>query len=597
MIPAALENSSLLVNAIGHCAGALAFGLLLYLILISRRRTYRADHLVTAAAALAFLWNAGSLLGLMLTGVRGMGVGLVVAGSFAALSLLPAVLFEIAMPTRGRPLVLVGYALSSAATLLHLLETLSTDPRFHSAALIIITVGFSVLATVAAALDRTWDAGRLVTSMSLFLLAVSFVHFRTGHVFHAWSSEAAFHHACIPLAMIILLRDYRFLLLDAFLRLAVDGALAVGTAWGLFLVADSAYPLSPATHPWVRIGALIGTSLALAGLVWTRGRLQRLLTRFVFSQPDTDLLILRLRTAMRTGTVEDGLAAAGQLVADAFSCTRWAWEENRPSPAPNGAWAEAVVPVRPPALPERYLLLGPRHSRRRYLSEDFETLALLATVLAEEAGRQRAAETERLMTQAELLALQAQINPHFLFNALNTVYGVIDRENSAARRLVLHLSGLLRFFFRPGQMLIPLDEELRIVHSYLEIEKARLGEKLIVELEVAPEAGRFQVPPLCIEPLVENAVKHGAASRAKGGTVALTIRLVGRNLRIEVGNSGPFVEPDSPNSGVGLANVRRRLELWYGTAAEFEVRSTPDWTQVVFSLPENSPAAQVTGLG
>lgn len=591
-------HSSLVVNAIGHCAGALAFGLLLYLIFLSRHRTYRAQNPLTAAAALAFIWNAGSLLTLTVGGAGGPFAELLVSVSFSALSFLPAVLLHIAV-TGGwrRPVLAIGYAISTAATTLHLIEVVRPDVRLHYAGLLLITAGFGGLAVLMPAVDRSRLGGRLATSLCLFLLAVSFVHFGSGDAREAWSSEVALHHAGIPLAMIILLRDYRFLLLDAFLRLAVDGAFALGAVWMLFRTASSTAPLSPGTHPVVSVMVLIGASLGLALLVWLRGATQRLLAKFVFVQPDVPLLEGRLRSALRGAGGEVNLDAGGELIAQAFGCARWAWSPSapppleaaiRPSPVSNQPWVEAVVPVRPPSGEPCYLLLGARRSHRRFLSQDFETLAVLAAVMADEVGRLQAAEAQRLLTQAELRALQAQINPHFLFNALNTIYGMIDRGNTVARRLVLHLADLLRFFFRPEQMLIPLSEELRIVRAYLDVEQARLGSRLTVELNVDDAASGIQVPALCIQPLVENAIRHGAASRSTGGAVVIDIARGTDGLRVEVSNTGPFIEPGEGHVGVGLANVRRRLQLWYGRQSDVAVRSDGEWTRVSFSLP---PAA------
>jgi len=170
----------------------------------------------------------------------------------------------------------------------------------------------------------------------------------------------------------------------------------------------------------------------------------------------------------------------------------------------------------------------------------------------------RSADARRLVTQAELRALQAQINPHFLFNALNTIFGVISRENAVARNLLLHLAEMFRFFFRPEQMMISLDEEIRIVRAYLEIEQARLGAKLDVTIDVARSIRGVTVPSMCIQPLVENAVKHGAAARSQGGSVVVSIQPKAEVLHVEVVSSGTFVHSERERSGIGLANVRRR---------------------------------------
>jgi LytS/YehU family sensor histidine kinase len=229
------------------------------------------------------------------------------------------------------------------------------------------------------------------------------------------------------------------------------------------------------------------------------------------------------------------------------------------------------------------------------LSEDIGILGRLAGVVAEHVERMRNSEMQALVSQTELRALQAQINPHFLFNALNTLYGVIARENAAARRLVLNLAGLFRYSFAANRGLIRLEEELTIVRAYLEIEALRLGPKLLTEIDVDDSALQAEVPVLSIQPLIENAVKHGVASRPGTGFVRLSIRRRGGLITVDVSNSGVFPEPaaGSPGLGVGLANVRRRLALCYGSGSTIEVSSSDNVTSVRFSLPAPVPAGAV----
>lgn len=191
------------------------------------------------------------------------------------------------------------------------------------------------------------------------------------------------------------------------------------------------------------------------------------------------------------------------------------------------------------------------------------------------------------MSQAELKALQAQINPHFLFNSLNTLYGTIDRSNVEARRLVLNLAEVFRYLLRADRTFIEIDEELRIVRAYLEIEELRLGPKLRTELRIDDSARRATLPMLSIQPLVENAVKHGVASGTNNGFVRVTIRTNADAISVEVANSG---ECDTriltrPGGGIGLANVRRRLALCYGEQSQFEAHAINGTTTVGFRLP------------
>jgi two-component system LytT family sensor kinase len=196
---------------------------------------------------------------------------------------------------------------------------------------------------------------------------------------------------------------------------------------------------------------------------------------------------------------------------------------------------------------------------------------------------------QSLVSQAELKALQAQINPHFLFNSLNTLYGTINRSNAEARRLVLNLSDVFRYFLQSERPFIEVEEELRIIRAYLEIEELRLGPKLRTEMEIDPAALHATIPVLSIQPLVENAIKHGVATRAGAGFVRLTIRRESDTISVSVSNSGECDTQRMTNAdgGIGLANVRRRLALCYGDEARIEVSATDDITTVGFVLPLN----------
>ena len=168
------------------------------------------------------------------------------------------------------------------------------------------------------------------------------------------------------------------------------------------------------------------------------------------------------------------------------------------------------------------MLLGRRTGGRRYLSEDLQALGRAAAVIGEQLEQYRDLETRRLVAQAELRALQSQIHPHFLFNALNTLYGIIPREARGARETVLNLADIFRYFLETKKTLVPLEEEMHIVKAYLDVERLRLGDKLRLEIEVTPEAQSVPIPILSIQPLVENAVKHGIAPLAGGGLIQIS---------------------------------------------------------------------------
>jgi LytS/YehU family sensor histidine kinase len=252
--------------------------------------------------------------------------------------------------------------------------------------------------------------------------------------------------------------------------------------------------------------------------------------------------------------------------------------------------AEVVVPLRIPSSGAHHVLLGRRSGGRRYLSEDLQALGRAAGQIVEQVEQYRESEMRRLVAQAELRALQSQIHPHFLFNALNTLYGIIPREAKGARDTVLNLADIFRYFLESEKSFLPLEEEVHIVKAYLEVERLRLGQKLRVEIDVEPEAMLAPIPILSIQPLIENAVKHGISPQAGGGLVRLEARFdAGGSLRVTVRDTGPgFPNPAGSKSGVGLENVSRRLQLCYGPAAHLEIHSDARGSMVSFAIPASA---------
>jgi two-component system LytT family sensor kinase len=200
-----------------------------------------------------------------------------------------------------------------------------------------------------------------------------------------------------------------------------------------------------------------------------------------------------------------------------------------------------------------------------------DALARAASEIAERIEEMQRQEMKRLVTQAELRALQSQINPHFLFNALNTLYGSIPRGAAGARRMVLNLAQIFRYFLQSDKSFVPLSQEIEIVRAYLEVEQLRLGERLRLEVHVDHGAGDVPIPVLSIQPLVENAIKHGVAQSSESGYVRIKCELHVQQLRVSVENSAGGPVPESAGTGVGLQNVRRRLDICYGPAAHLRL--------------------------
>jgi len=201
--------------------------------------------------------------------------------------------------------------------------------------------------------------------------------------------------------------------------------------------------------------------------------------------------------------------------------------------------------------------------------------------------------------EAELRALKSQVNPHFLFNSLNSLRALIDEDAPKAREAVTRLANMLRYSLQSGQQeTVPLEEEIRIVEDYLALEQIRHESRLRVRWEIAAEARGQNVPPMLLQTLVENAVKYGISTRRDGGELVIAARLTGDALNIRVTNPGDLAAPTSASAalagsstGVGLRNASERLNLLFGERATLTVLAEPAGCVTAGVLiPLNQPA-------
>lgn len=229
-----------------------------------------------------------------------------------------------------------------------------------------------------------------------------------------------------------------------------------------------------------------------------------------------------------------------------------------------------------------------------FLDEFVVYLAVLAVGYARHAMlrlRERQAEAERLLaeqaklqaqlSEARLSALRMQLNPHFLFNTLNAVSALVERDPSGVRTMIARLSSLLRRVLDDdGAAEVPLRDELAFIRDYLDVQRVRFQDRLEIEESIAPEAVDALVPPLLLQPLVENAVGHGVRRIEEGvGTIRLAARVDGGRLRLSVEDNGPGLDGgdgQASGGGVGLSNTRARLHALYGEAAELALRQRPE---------------------
>jgi LytS/YehU family sensor histidine kinase len=189
----------------------------------------------------------------------------------------------------------------------------------------------------------------------------------------------------------------------------------------------------------------------------------------------------------------------------------------------------------------------------------------------------RASELEKRLAQARLQSLQSQMNPHFLFNTLHSISALMHKDVEAADRMVMKLSDLLRLALaNTDTHEVPLKQELDFLDRYLEIEKTRFRERLSVEREFDPETLNARVPNLVLQPLVENAIRHGVERHARPGRIILRARKENGSLRLEVQDNGDGIQPGTKNrEGIGLSNTRSRLEQLYGRDQRFELQNVP----------------------
>jgi two-component system LytT family sensor kinase len=219
--------------------------------------------------------------------------------------------------------------------------------------------------------------------------------------------------------------------------------------------------------------------------------------------------------------------------------------------------------------------------QRRYRETALVSARLAAT----------AAQMESSVTAARLHALRMELNPHFLFNSLNSIAGLVRRdEKDSAVGMIARLGELLRATLDRGSApTMTLGEELRLLDLYVDIEKVRFGGRLNFEVDVPDSLRRAQVPTLALQPLVENAVRHGIATRAAGGTVFVYARRENGSLTVDIRDTGPGIPANDlkhPRDGVGMANTRDRLRQLYGAAAGITLFNAPDGGAVCrFWLP------------
>lgn len=277
------------------------------------------------------------------------------------------------------------------------------------------------------------------------------------------------------------------------------------------------------------------------------------------------------------------------------------------------AFLMAHVMVRPMVLPfvVRPTMPGEKIPPRQYPYREKVDIALRSFALSDLMGfscivfvfnawmyaietQRRALNEERLaarLASAELQVLKMQLQPHFLFNTLNTIYNLAPQNSRKAQMMIARLSDLLRLSLdHVSSNMVPLQQELEFLDNYLDIEKTRFEERLTIVREIDPEALDAAVPNLLLQPLVENAIRHGISKKASGGTVEIKAAKHGSRLKMTITDDGRSPGASTAGSGIGLANTRARLTQLFGQDFTFELQPTGVGSQVVIDLPFQSSA-------
>lgn len=594
-------NAAEVLNLVGFVTGTALYAMLLALVVRSAAAKASADRvwLPLATAMLGLAWNLGELSAYALPRLGFFTESIALwAISFPALGLLAAVVVHSVareLP-RGFAMTAIAYGCSAAASVLHLTTVITGDPEPSSLAFLLLTVCYGLIIVALAVMTRGQANGqRVLWVLALALFAVSASHLGR---FHAgddgWAVELVGHHAAIPLAFAILYQEYRFALADLFLKRALTLIAIVAIAFAGYSVV-STLPAGPLAAG-VLMALWVATSLVSP---WLHRRIVRFVDQSLLGRVDYAELRGTIGQALQAQNSVEGVleTACARLAAALDARHVWWVEDVAPTRADRVVVSEASVPTTD--LPRYVVRIDDLTGGRRLLSDD---LALVDSVLGLAARRidqirltheryevqLREEEMLKLTAEAELKALRAQVNPHFLFNALTTIGYLIETAPPRALNTLMQLTALLRGVLRSEGEFTTVGRELELVEHYLKIEHERFEERLRVRIDVPQALRRHRLPTLVLQPLVENAIKHGVAPSKTGGDVEVTAATIadpsttlraGHRLQLTVRNTGaPLHGASERVSGehVGIDNVRRRLAGHYGDEARLTLTTAPN---------------------
>jgi two-component system LytT family sensor kinase len=628
-----------LLNLIGLSMGVVLYAVLLVMIVgVDRAGSVpnRIDPLLLVTSILGLVWN---LCALPVYELPRIGIDSPVpflnAIGLSTLGFLPAVVVHSVLRgeregiggTGKRVLATAAYAVSTLAALLHIVLAASGGVVPSAFGMRLLTYTYVALVIPLAVVTRNQPGSRrTLWAAALAIFAVSALHLSQLHKGDSsWPVELLGHHASLPLAIAILYQDYPFALADLFLKRALALLSVVAVAFiAIATFSERSLSFAQFLHGDARQVGVLATLWVVTALLYPgmRRGTAWFVDRIVLNRPN--YRSLRAEMIRRIQTQQDVAILLGDLctsLAPAFSAMEVTWREWDSRHEDDSArvivsGTRALVIVATADRPQFALEVVGLTGGRRLLSDDVTTLDAIAVAAARRIDairitkeryerRMREQEISRLATEAELRTLRAQVNPHFLFNALTTIGYLIQTAPPHALETLMRLTALLRAVLRSEGEFTTLGREIELVEAYLDIERARFEQRLRVTIDVPARLRHIRVPPLIVQPLVENAVKHGISAKRAGGEVSI-VAIVNhahdrdRQLSIIVRDTGAGVSDAvlerGRDHGVGLRNVERRLQCQYGAAASLSIQSVPgEGTTVEVHLPVSAGFATPHG--
>ena len=605
-------NAALLVNLLGFTVGIALYAMLAVMVVRHRRTSMASgvDVLLLLTAALGLMWNAGELVVTIQRDFNSpLTLSFLIAAAYSALGFLPSVVVHSAQNEAGRTRTpaWIAYGLSALASVLHFRDAALGQPVPSALALQMLTFGAVTLAVVMLLFNfRQTVEKKAIWATALLVFAVSALHLSSSAAESSWWVELIAHQSSIPLALAILYQNFRFAFADLFLKRAISLVLIAAVAFGLYVGVAAPILRYHETHDRNDVFAIsvILTLWIATALIYPllHRAAEWLVDRVILQRADYADLQKRIADEVQSlETVDDVLDAVSKRVAEAMTAGTHRWIEVKDGVTYAANPAAFTVPTA--ESPSYRVTLGDLAGGRRLLSDEANLLSALGFVAArridsirvmhERCEREfREQEYSKLATEAELKALRSQINPHFLFNALTTVGYLIESSPKKAVETLMHLTKLLRAVLRSTGEFSTLGDEIKLIEDYLDIERARFEERLVVRIDVPEDLRSIQIPALVLQPLAENAIKHGISANKAGGELQISAQRAGSVLKLSVRNTPATHKLRVVTSnGVGLQNIRDRLRSYFGPKATVTLDLGADgWTTAEVNIPLDAEA-------